>query len=361
MSSSIVLDAGRKFFTEAALLVPETSDELLAEHGLGARPKFKRPRSLNPGQQEDPNRKLVNRSGAWEERKTVNDDGEELELTDAEKYRIAFENAMSAKVMTLVDAFVDNTIKLEKENLRASRQLQNMEFLKIECPWKTPKEDEEDEEDGDAAEGEEDDEKPFVQAPPLPPVLAAVNGGSVLLRADMDFALEDEGDQGYVIIDNKSNDKRLQNISLMVKRLMSEKALVITIVGHLGNPSGERLPEFSLANSVEGLSDLCEVPIEFVSTVEEAFEIVEEEKEKKRIRDEKAALKEAKRLEKIRLREERMQIGVVTMTRMKMKMTRMKMTMRKKRMMIPKVAVLFWSKYWLHTRRARKLYGFPSR
>ena len=96
----------------------------------------------------------------------------------------------------------------------------------------------------------------------------------------MDFALEDEGDQGFVIIDNKSNDKRLQNISLTVKRLISEKALVITIVGHLGNPNGERLPEFSLANSVEGLSDLCEVPIEFVSTVEEALEIVEEEKEK---------------------------------------------------------------------------------
>ena len=95
VSSSIVLDAGRKFFTEAALLVPETSDELLAEHGLGARPKFKRPRSLKPGQQEDPNRKLVKRSGAWEERKTVNEDGEELELTDAEKYRNAFENAMS--------------------------------------------------------------------------------------------------------------------------------------------------------------------------------------------------------------------------------------------------------------------------
>ena len=74
----------------------------------------------------------------------------------------------------------------------------------------------------------------------------------------------------------------------------------------IGNPSGERLPEFSLANSVEGLSDLCEVPIEFVSTVEEALEIVEEEKEKKRIKDEKAALKEAKRLEKLRLREERM-------------------------------------------------------
>ena len=61
VSSSIVLDAGRKFFTEAALLVPETSDELLAEHGLGARPNSNDLRSLKPGQQEDPNRKLVKR------------------------------------------------------------------------------------------------------------------------------------------------------------------------------------------------------------------------------------------------------------------------------------------------------------
>ena len=97
---------------------------------------------------------------------------------------------------------------------------------------------------------------------------------------------------------------------------------------------------------MEGLSDLCEVPIEFVSTVEEAFEIVEEEKEKKRIRDEKAALKEAKRLEKIRLREERManQGSDYDEDEDEDDEDEDEDERRKKRMMIPKVAVLFWSK-----------------
>ena len=58
----------------------------------------------------------------------------------SEKYRIAFEKAMTTKVMALVDAFVDGTIKSDKDNLRESRQLQNMEFSKIECPWEAPKE-----------------------------------------------------------------------------------------------------------------------------------------------------------------------------------------------------------------------------
>ena len=35
---------------------------------------------------------------------------------------------MTTKVMALVDAFVDGTIKSDKDNLRESRQLQNMEF-----------------------------------------------------------------------------------------------------------------------------------------------------------------------------------------------------------------------------------------
>ena len=308
VSSSLSMAAGREFFTQAALLVPETSDELLSEHGLEPRPKFKRPRSLKPGQEEDPNRKLVKRSGAWEERKTVGEDGEELELTDSEKYRIAFEKAMTTKVMALVDAFVDGTIKSDKDNLRESRQLQNMEFSKIECPWEAPKDDEEEDDEeggGEEEEGEDGEGAEAKEIPPLPPVLAAVNGGSVLLRSDMNFILEDEGDQGFVVVDNKANDKRMQNIALDVKRLIAENALVITIVGHLGNPKGERLPEFSLANTVEGLSDLCETPIEFLSTFEEVLSIVNEEKEKKRVKDEKVAMKEAKRLEKIRLREER--------------------------------------------------------
>ena len=126
---------------------------------------------------------------------------------------------------------------------------------------------------------------------PLDPVFAAINSGSVLLRADMNFQLEDEGDGTWSIMDTKVNDKRISNISNTLKRLISANALVITIVGHLGDPQGEANSKYTLQPAAEMISDVAEIPVQFVSSIDEAASIIGEEKEKKRIKDEKAAAK----------------------------------------------------------------------
>ncbi len=286
VSLSSALSAGREFFNNIAMEIPSISDSLLEENGLEPRAKFKRPRSLKPGQEEDPNRKLAPRGGAW---KVQPEEGDDDDATPESAYRKSLEKSVAAKLSEMIPSFVENAIATKQAKIAEERKLRAMELSFLDFPWKTQTQDD----DEDAAENEDDENEEAKVVEPLEPVFAAINSGSVLLRADMNFVLEDEGDGSWSIMETKINDKRIANISANIKRLVSANALVITIVGHLGDPQGEADTKHTLLPVAEMITDAVEIPVQFVSSIEEATAIIDAEKEKKKINDEKEAAKVA--------------------------------------------------------------------
>ena len=147
VSVSSALSAGRNFFSSLAMEIPSISDALLEENGLEPRPKFKRPRSLKPGQTEDPDRKLAPIGGAW------TSEPHDEEATPESAYRTGLEKSVASKFAEMIPSFVENAIASEQEKIVEERRLRNMELSLLEFSWTNQIQDE-DEDDGDDGEEE---------------------------------------------------------------------------------------------------------------------------------------------------------------------------------------------------------------
>ena len=300
LETSSAIPCGKELFMNLALELPEISDRLLAEFGKEPRDKFRRPRSLKPGQTEDPNRPLAPLGGAWI-KTDVDAETEGDEGVDNDPYRDALEKAVAEKMSEMVGSFVENAISHHQERMDEGRRLQNMEISQIQFPWKIIVDEEEEEEPVEDAE-EEQDTAPK-ETKPVDPIMASLEGASVLYRADMDFEMEEESDNVWALADSKGNEKRLANIANNIKRLIASGVIVITVVGQLGNPGGSFKQSESLAQVTESISELVELPVQFFASIQEAQEIIDAEKEKRRVKLAKVAAKVAAQEEKRRLKE----------------------------------------------------------
>ncbi len=89
----------------------------------------------------------------------------------------------------------------------------------------------------------------------------AVNGRTVILRADFNVPLADVDGQQTV-----TDDGRIRACLPTIAALTAEGARVI-VLAHLGRPKGEVVPELSLAPVAQRLSELLEQPVAFATDV----------------------------------------------------------------------------------------------